>query len=133
MTTQTNSRLVSSFRYLSYASSTTVILVGCLVLVGWILDIATLKSVLPTLVTMEANTAVVFILAGVATMIVGVYAEAAVGIARPRADSLAPLSSVLRAGRQTLMWGITGEMVAVLDLEAPARNRRIVVSEELEG
>ncbi len=48
----------------SRIASITVILIGCMVMLGWILDIPALKSVLPGLVTMKANTAMGFILAG---------------------------------------------------------------------
>ena len=48
-----------------------VILVGGSVLIGWALDIATLKSVLPGVVTMKANTAVGLILTGAALALLG--------------------------------------------------------------
>jgi PAS domain S-box-containing protein len=41
-----------------------VTLVGCLVLVGWMFDIPSLKSLLSNSVTMKANTAIAFLLSG---------------------------------------------------------------------
>lgn len=65
MTTQSNPRIVSSLQSMSQAAGATVILVGCIVLVGWWLDIATLKSIFPGLAAMKANTALAFLLAGI--------------------------------------------------------------------
>lgn len=48
----------------SHAAGVIAISVGCLVFFGWTFDIALLKSVMPDLVTMKANTAVCFVLAG---------------------------------------------------------------------
>ena len=50
---------------MSQAVSGAIILVGCLVLTGWTLDTAILKSVWPGLEAMKANTAVALLLAGV--------------------------------------------------------------------
>lgn len=61
-----HSRLLFWLRIIPTAASAIAILVSCLVLVGWIFDIPTLKSVLPNLVTMKANTAIAFLLSGVA-------------------------------------------------------------------
>lgn len=56
--------LIASLQSFSKKASVTVILIGCVVIVGWIFNIAMLKSILPGLVTMKANTATGFILGG---------------------------------------------------------------------
>ncbi len=66
-----NPRLVSLFKACSRAASVFAILVGFLVLAGWILDIPPLKSVFPGLVTMKVNTALSFALAGLSLQFIG--------------------------------------------------------------
>ncbi|GET41025.1 PAS domain S-box protein [Microseira wollei] len=58
-------------KQISAATSAFAIFIACLVLVGWGLDIAILKSVFPGAATMKANTAVCFILAGVSLWLTG--------------------------------------------------------------
>lgn len=48
----------------SHAAGVVVASIGCLVLVGWAFDIQALMSMLPGLVTMKANSALGFVLAG---------------------------------------------------------------------
>jgi signal transduction histidine kinase len=48
---------------------------GAVVLVGWLFDIPSLKSVLPGFVTMKANTAVGFVLAGLSLALLGCAAR----------------------------------------------------------
>jgi PAS domain S-box-containing protein len=55
---------------LSLAASLLVAIIGAMVLVGWALDIEALKSVLPGLVSMKANTAIALLLSGVGLALV---------------------------------------------------------------
>ncbi|NJM71487.1 MAG: PAS domain S-box protein [Scytonema sp. RU_4_4] len=52
-------------RNISQAASVFVICLGCVVLIGWMFDIALFKGVLPGLVTMKVNAAIAFLLYGV--------------------------------------------------------------------
>lgn len=54
----------SGFTRLAHVASAIAILLGCSVLLGWVLDIGALKSPIPGSVTMRVNTAVSFVLAG---------------------------------------------------------------------
>ncbi len=56
---------VDRFHRMSRGASAVAMLLGLCGLIGWIFDIAVLKSVLPGLVTMKANAAASFVLGGV--------------------------------------------------------------------
>lgn len=66
---ESDPRFVSSPRAISRALGALAMLVGCLVLLGWIFDIPNLKSVSPGLVTMKANTGLAVILASVSLLL----------------------------------------------------------------
>ncbi|MDF0554114.1 ATP-binding protein [Kamptonema sp. UHCC 0994] len=68
---QPPSNLIATLQSFSIKSGMAVALIGCIVILGWIFDIAILKSVLPGLVTMKANTAVSFILSGSSLWLLG--------------------------------------------------------------
>jgi len=56
--------VIRAFRVISRGASLLVALTGLLGLLGWLLDVAVLRSVLPSLASMKVNTAVSFMLAG---------------------------------------------------------------------
>ena len=56
-------------RLAALLAGTAAVLVGGVVLIGWALDVAALKSVLPGWVSMKPNAAVAFILAGIAVLL----------------------------------------------------------------
>ncbi len=61
-----NQRLISSFKSFSKYASLIALVVGGLVLSGWIFGVEPLKSVFPGFSTMKANTAIGLVLAGAA-------------------------------------------------------------------
>lgn len=58
--------IAGRFRLYALAGSAAIFLLGLAVLAGWCFDIAALKSVWPGLATMKPNTALAFVLAGLA-------------------------------------------------------------------
>lgn len=63
-------------------------------------------------------------------MTFGILAEAVAGVVRIGAHEVGAPPVASTAGRRAFIRGVTGEMVAVLDLEALARDPGIVVNEE---
>lgn len=64
-------------------------------------------------------------------MTFGIYADAVAGTVRIAAHELAPPPAGPAGGRQGFIRGVTGEMVAVLDVQALGQDPRIVVNEEV--
>jgi len=69
---QPNLRLVSTFQSFARAAGAAVSVTGAVVLGGWLLDIAVLKSLSPGFVSMKANTALAMLLAGGALQVLSV-------------------------------------------------------------
>lgn len=66
MTLQCHPRLVARLRSLAGWASVTAFVVGCFVCIGWALDIAVFKNILPGWASMKPTTALGFMLAGAA-------------------------------------------------------------------
>ena len=68
---EVNPHLLSGLRTASRCAGAAVALLGALVLLGWALDWPLVKSLHPDWVTMKANTAFAFLLAGASLRILG--------------------------------------------------------------
>jgi hypothetical protein len=71
-------RIVSALKFFAGIAGVTTILVGSFVLIGWALDIETLKRVFPFpgLPSMKANAALCFVLAGLSLTLEGISRDA---------------------------------------------------------
>ncbi|HUE98811.1 MAG TPA: PAS domain S-box protein [Anaerolineales bacterium] len=99
MATQVSSRLLTSFKNISRATGISCIVLGCLVLAGWQFDISALKSVVPGLATMKANTAIAFILVGASLWLRGhERSNQKIYIAAQACAGFAALLSILTLG-----------------------------------
>lgn len=64
-------------------------------------------------------------------MTFGIFADAAAGTVRVAAQEASPSPATLTGEHSAIIRGVTKEMIAVLDLEALARDPRITVNEEV--
>lgn len=94
-------RQISLFKAVSQVASTIVILVGCLVMIGWASDNPILKSVFLGLVAMKANTALSFILAGMSLWLLSTKRQSKSDSAK-RYISLVCTCTVILVGALTL-------------------------------
>jgi PAS domain S-box-containing protein len=69
MSSPANSQIVSRFERVSQVGAVVVVFVGCVVLVGWGFDLELLKCMIPGMVTIKANTAIGFVLAGASLLL----------------------------------------------------------------
>ena len=101
-----NPSLIEQYERFARYSAFAVTGLGLVVLIGWKLDIAVLKSVLPGWATMKPNTALGFLLSGIALLLA----------CRSQADTGMRLASVLLAATVTALGLLTiGEYAWSLD------------------
>jgi PAS domain S-box-containing protein len=56
-------------RLIGYASATTVLLVGCVGLAGWVFNVAALRTIVPVMASMKENTAIALALTGISMLL----------------------------------------------------------------
>ncbi|MBX3066583.1 MAG: PAS domain S-box protein [Anaerolineae bacterium] len=72
-----SARLIARLNNFSRFCALTAIVIGCLVIVGWLLNVPVLKSVYPSFTTMKFNTAIGIILAGSSLLVLNTRARIA--------------------------------------------------------
>ena len=101
-----NPSLIEQYERFAQYSAFAVTGLGLVVLIGWKLDIAVLKSVLPGWATMKPNTALGFLLSGIALLLA----------CRSQSDTGMRLASVLLAATVTALGLLTiGEYAWSID------------------
>lgn len=106
---------------LSRAAAVSVALLGLVVLVGWALDVAVLKSALPRLVAMKANTAVGLFLLGVSIGLRTAPCGPRLRLARRAAAMLAALIGATTLAEYMTGWDAGIDQLLFRDLQLDPR------------
>jgi PAS domain-containing protein len=104
--------VIRSFGVISRGASFLVTLTGALGLLGWVLDVAVLRSVLPSLASMKVNTGVAFMLVGTAAWLLSEGNATPLRIRTRRALAVAALA----IGLVTLLEYLFGWKVGIDEL-----------------
>ncbi|HXD09370.1 MAG TPA: hypothetical protein VN653_04845, partial [Anaerolineales bacterium] len=112
--------LTKRFIYFTRVSSLIVMSLGVIVLAGWVLDLGILKSLLPGLPTMKANTAIALVLAGVALWFTGRENGDSVSLRSAQfCGGAAGLLGLLTVGEYLFGWDAGIDQLIFLDLQIP--------------
>ncbi|MBZ0169548.1 MAG: GAF domain-containing sensor histidine kinase [Kofleriaceae bacterium] len=120
--TQSDShQLASRFRWIPHAASASAVAVGGLVLVGWWLDVGILKAPLPEYPAMMANTALAFVLIGVALWLLRTASTSGRGRRLSRiCASIVALIGLLTLSEYLFVWDLGIGRLPATDFQAPA-------------
>jgi PAS domain S-box-containing protein len=130
MTTNKESRRLQYFRRYALVAGALAAAVGVLSLLGWLLDVETLKSVLPGKATIKPNTALSLILAGIALVVSAVSPRAETSQRGRKRKGVTRVCS----GLLVIIGGVTlVEYIFHLDLRIDALLSRSALPESLFG
>lgn len=121
-----NRQYVSMLKTASRWIGILVVIGSCLVVVGWIFNIVTLKSILPGMTTMKFNTALCFILAGIALSQLNVATRQARHIVQISA-ALLSLIALLTLSQYIFGWNLGIDQWFIADTTSSAYPGRMSV------